>query len=1702
MLEYHDPHSAKPVNVSQVHNQGIEANAALVRYLRRAPRQMLRDYLKLCTEEYSEAGLKNLHTLLASNNFPWFEDVLDCLTQISSPMTLEHLFRLLPKTSLMRKKKILAALKQFPLSKPRAEILELLYTGDAEIVSTVLELLDTHEELPEKTHLEKLLVAPLIQHRILALKLLIKKEGAVWLQKLTRSVTHLDEKVLEAISLSICDLPAELKNCVLPKLMEFPQSLRINILEQDSEKLPIPIGTLLNLLPGSIGKEKTLVRKHLQKTSVQSDLEFDLVCEHYLIQTEIESRKTLAQVLGNAGGQRAREFLLQQLESDYEFLPSLLYPLFLQNIRETELESSILSFLKSDKAPLILLGLKLIQKPDSFLHLIEKHCKSNITSVRDTAKTLVQSHSQIQLSYKIQEGLDLMQNGQALQASFVFKELILEDPQNFDLRYHLCRALFEIKDMESLETEIQTNLARAPHHLDSLKLLAKARILLDKHGSAISVIEQGLKVRPEDPQLQKLLCICHSKQKEYSKTLQIFFQLPEEAIDSDLMEQVVMAAYTLNRPSTIVRLSLKYPDTLSFTAKIYLALAYSALKEDSQLESIISGLKAEFLPNEIHLKGIKALADTLEREDLQELFLKTMSELHPDSVQTKLRLYQQYLKTDPQKILLETEGISEPGFLKIRGQAMALCNQADEALEILEELFLRDPSEEELPYLIAQILMQKQEYKKALKYLNYYEKQGFSPLGLAWSRTFCHYKENELPQTREWLIQALMQKPICLEAWRFLIDMAQLGLLNPALSAFLPQSKEVLQQDKVGLLKLALFLKDKNIEESISIHESVLKQFPKTTESLTVLAIHAFETGHFAKAYSHFCALDNNLEPRLLILYAKSALMSMQHHKAMELLIRLYQNPRHRNILSDQIREAIHNQAFFQAIANTFTPQDFLPHRDFCEDYNELIYKLGIRAYSQNKLEVSRQYLMLIDTIKPYRSSFFLGVIAMGQGNQSESRIRLTEALINGDKKPAQIHSLLGEIAHEQNDWAESKKHWTNVLNLSPGRGLLAIEYLFSIHSEMNSLLEFIEITKVRFKTDMPPLVQLLIGKACLVQNLPQEALGYFQKIHDASPYKGDSKYHSAIAYLKLQESDSALRLLTQTAEQKPLPRDFHLHYGHALLMENKLFSARQNLETHLDLISHDKQAILLLCQTTHRQLDAQGLHYYAKIAAERSLLTCSDLVEFVHVLYKQNHKDYAKELLKIGFTDFMQKAHEEGLYLVFQSLIPSKQIHSYWEPLIENNSSMAQKIYARLKIDINLKKLLLESAHKLKPKEYFWPQQLGLIALMQKDLIHSQHWLESAETLFLNEKRSESSVIEFYLQLANLYYQKEAFENCRQKLVQILTLDPNHVDALNRLSFVLGKMGDRVGRFKVDQKLFFANPGSSEVSERLIPAYMEMGDLQNSMLHLKQVLKHHPKDRLKWYKLAELSHKSGMHSQEIQALQALVSLTPDDKENRQLYLKMGNAWLALEKDVKASECFSHYLSHSPDNPALKLQLVQIYKRQKIYPKAQALLMDLLKQDSSNPTLMFELAEIYAEKSDFLKAVPLYKKTLEQKPFLVPARMGLAKILKVQGDFREALIQLDQVLKTEPQNLEAREQKASLYKACGMMAEAKQELEDLYTRQKKPNTLLEIAVLNLRQNHRDTALKQLKQVITDSPSEPRLQKLANSLLMKARTQSA
>jgi predicted Zn-dependent protease len=71
-----------------------------------------------------------------------------------------------------------------------------------------------------------------------------------------------------------------------------------------------------------------------------------------------------------------------------------------------------------------------------------------------------------------------------------------------------------------------------------------------------------------------------------------------------------------------------------------------------------------------------------------------------------------------------------------------------------------------------------------------------------------------------------------------------------------------------------------------------------------------------------------------------------------------------------------------------------------------------------------------------------------------------------------------------------------------------------------------------------------------------------------------------------------------------------------------------------------------------------------------------------------------------------------------------------------------------------------------------------------------------------------------------------------------------------------------------------------------------------------------------------------------------------------------------------------------------------------------------------------------------------------------------------------------------------------------MMAEAKQELEDLYTRQKKPNTLLEIAVLNLRQNHRDTALKQLKQVITDSPSEPRLQKLANSLLMKARTQSA
>jgi len=1702
MLEYHDPHSAKPVNVSTVHNQGAEANAALVRYLRRAPRQMLRDYLKLCTEEYSEAGLRNLHTLLASNNFPWFEDILDCLAQIGSPLTLEHLFRLLPKTSLMRKKRILGALKQFPLIRPRVEVIELLYTGDAEIVSTVLELLETHEELPEKTHLEKLLVAPLIQHRILALKLLAKREETQWFKKLTRSLTHLDERVLEAISLCLADLDVEQRDCVLPKLIEFPEELRINVLEQDPEKLKIPLNTLLNLLPVSLGREKSLIRKHLLKTVLQSELEFDLVCENYLIQAEMESRKTLAQILGNSQGSRAKDFLITQLETDFEFLPPVLYPLITQNCTESEKELLILGFLKSEKPPLILLGLKLIQNPTSFLHQIERHAKSNITSVRDTAKTLLQSHSQVQLAYKIQEGLDLMQNGQALQASFVFKELILEDSQNFDLRYHLCRALYETRDMESLEAEIQTNLARVPNHLDSLKLLAKARMQLNKHSSAISVIEQGLKVRPEDPHLQKLLCICFSKQKEYQKTLQIFFQLPEEAVDSELMEQVVIAAYILNRPSTIIRLSLKYPEVCSFTCKVYLALAHSALKDDAQMEQVILKLKAEFKPVEDHLKALKALADSLQREDLQELFLKAMCEIHPDSLQAKLRLYQQYLKSDPHKIIAETKDSSDSAFLKIRGQALAACNQGDEALEILEELFLRDPSEKQLPYLIAQILIQKQEFKKSLKYLNYYEKQGFAPQGLAYSKTLCHYKEKDLAQTREWLVQGLMQKPICLDSWRFLIDMAQMDLLNPALSAFLPQSREVLTNDKSGLLKLALYLKDKNHAESISVHESILEKFPKTRESLTVLAIHAFESGHFAKAYSYFCSLDGNLEPKLLILYAKAALMSMHNHKAMQLLIRLYQNPKHRNILCDQIHEAIHNQAFFKEVANTFTPQDFVSHQDFCQDFSELIYKLGVRAYSQNKLETSRQYLSLVASIKPLRTSFFLGVIAMGQGNQSESRLRLTEALVNGDKKPAQIHTLLGEIAHELKDWNESKKHWTNVLNLSPGRGILAIEYLFSIHKELNTLLEFIEITKVRFKDKIPPLAQLLLGKACLMQNLPQEAIAHFHQIQENSPYKADAKFHAAIACLKMQQGDFALRLLTETAEQKPLPRDFHLHYGHALLMENKLFSARQNLETHLDLISNDKQAILLLCQTTYRQLDAAGLHHYSKIAAERNLLSCTELVEFVKTFNKSGHKNHAVELLKTGFLCFLNQAHEEGLYLVLQAMSSSRQIMSFWEPLVEANSALAQKIYLSLKIKGEIKKTLLLAAHKLQPKEYFWPQQLGLFALIDKDLIESQKWLELAESLFMCKDNSKDNIIAFYLQLANLYYQKEAFDLCRQKLVQILNLDANHADALSRLSFVLGKMGDREGRFKTDQKLFFANPGSPEVSERLIPAYLERGDLQNSMLHLKQVLKHNPKDRSKWYKLAELSHKSGMHSQEIQALQALVPLIADDKENRQIYLKMGNAWLALDKDVKASECFQQYLAHSPDNPALKLQLVQIYKRQRIYPKAQVLLTELLRQDPNNPTLMYELADIYTQKSDFLKAVPLFKKVLELKPFLVPARMSLAKILKVQGDFREALIQLDQVLKTEPQNLEARELKASLYKATGMISEAKQELEDLYTRQKKPNTLLEIAVLNLRQNHKDTALKQLRQVITDSPSEPRLQKLANSLLMKARTQSA
>ncbi|MCJ8346162.1 hypothetical protein MJH12_11525, partial [bacterium] len=491
----------------------------------------------------------------------------------------------------------------------------------------------------------------------------------------------------------------------------------------------------------------------------------------------------------------------------------------------------------------------------------------------------------------------------------------------------------------------------------------------------------------------------------------------------------------------------------------------------------------------------------------------------------------------------------------------------------------------------------------------------------------------------------------------------------------------------------------------------------------------------------------------------------------------------------------------------------------------------------------------------------------------------------------------------------------------------------------------------------------------------------------------------------------------------------------------------------------------------------------------------CFSLTKF---LFSQ--KDYQKleTVIDYSFQSLLNLQHSKR-ELLFQSQMialfergKNQKLGNYLQLIHEQNPQFLINFVSSIDHSNEFKFYLTKMGLKITQNQVQFhfeiAQQYYDTKAFQQCLKHYQTWEDSPMTKTLDQ------MFLCLFNRAQIHYKSHDLHHSLDQLSKAHKIKSDHIETISKMSYLFGQLQDQKNQAIMDQKLFYLRVEDPNISVRLLKHFQQNSDLQNMLIHIKILIKQEINIEQNMRLLAEVSHKLGMYSQEIWAYENLLQRL--DQIDFNIYLKMGNSCLAMKSELKAADYFQKYMDKNPKNTGLQFQLAKIYKTHKLYKKADFVFQNILKIEPTNPSVLFELAHNQYEEQNFTMSLSYLKRCIKVKPYHEEAQFLLAQIHFQTGDSKLAMHHLEKTLQLSNKHLEAKELMAKIYKLEGLFQDSLSLYENLVRNHYKQEYQLEIGVLNLKLNRRETALKVFKDLINKSNRNSKFYKLAHNLLRK------
>jgi tetratricopeptide (TPR) repeat protein len=360
----------------------------------------------------------------------------------------------------------------------------------------------------------------------------------------------------------------------------------------------------------------------------------------------------------------------------------------------------------------------------------------------------------------------------------------------------------------------------------------------------------------------------------------------------------------------------------------------------------------------------------------------------------------------------------------------------------------------------------------------------------------------------------------------------------------------------------------------------------------------------------------------------------------------------------------------------------------------------------------------------------------------------------------------------------------------------------------------------------------------------------------------------------------------------------------------------------------------------------------------------------------------------------------------------------------------------------------------------------LGTIRAKQRRLLE-------AENLFLRAKRKDPSFNGPRMNLVNLYLIKRQPEKSIAQLREVLAIEPEHAEAVEKLAELLLSEG------RVDETISFIEKqkASRSISASLLVLlgdaylakkspqdaeknYLEAlggrlenagalfglaqisrmkGEMREASIYLSRVatLSADSKSPEFLYRFALEALRVGLNDQAKSALERSLELKPNDPSH---LLALGIAWLRKADLFEAEKVFRRVLTTQPNNAGAQLHLGYVLLNQKKYGEAQLWLEKAARPAVAVPEVYYYLGLVAQEQNDDARAIPLFEKTVQKIPSYAHARIALGASYMKLKNYSRAREELETAVKLDPDEPSAHYNLALLYSRIKEPAKAQEEM--------------------------------------------------------------